>query len=51
MCRNRAGLVSHEKRKHRVNEERVRFACERYGKNFEDQRFSYVTSCTAEAVV
>ena len=38
----------HEKRMHRVNEERGRLKCERYGRGFdaEGQRVSHVRSCT-----
>ena len=48
VCRNKAGLVMHEKRMHRVNEERGRLKCERCGRGFdaEGQRVSHVRSCT-----
>ena len=51
VCRNKAGLVMHEKRKHRVNEERGRLKCERCGRGFdaEGQRVSHVRSCTGGA--
>ena len=35
VCRNKAGLVMHEKRMHRVNEERGRLKCERCGRGFD----------------
>ena len=51
VCRNKAGLVMHEKRMHRVNEERGRLKCERCGRGFdaEGQRVSHVRSCTGGA--
>ena len=49
VCRNRnkAGFVMHEKRMHRVNEERDRLKCERCGRGFdaEGQRVSHIRSC------
>ena len=35
VCRNKAGLVMHEKRMHRVNEERRKLNCERCGRGFD----------------
>ena len=51
VCRNKAGLVMHEKRVHRVNEEKGRLKCERCGRGFdaEGQRVSHVRSCTGGA--
>ena len=51
VCRNKAGLVMHEKRMHRVNEERGTLKCERCGRGFdaEGQRVSHVRSCTGGA--
>ena len=51
VCRNKAGLVMHEKKIHRVNEERRRLKCERCGRGFdaEGQRVSNVRSCTGGA--
>ena len=51
VCRNKAGLVMHEKRMHRVNEERGRLKCERCGRGFdaEGQRVSHVRSSTGGA--
>ena len=51
VCKNEAGLVMHEKRMHRVNEERGRLKCERCGRGFdaEGQRVSHVRSCTGGA--
>ena len=51
VCRNKVGLVMHEKRMHRVNEERGRLKCERCGRGFdaEGQRVSHVRSCTGGA--
>ena len=48
VCRNKAGLVMHEKRMHRVNEEKGRLKCERCGRGFdaEGHRVSHVRSCT-----
>ena len=53
VCRNKAGLAMHEKRMHRVNEERGRLKCERCGRGFdaEGQRVSHVKSCTGERVI
>ena len=51
VCRNKAGLVLHEKRMHRVNKERGRLKCERYWRDFdaEGQRVSHVRSlCIAQ---
>ena len=52
VCRNKAGLVMHEKRMHRVNEERGRLKCERCGRGFdaEGQRVSHVRSCCGRHV-
>lgn len=51
VCRNRAGLVMHEKRMHRVNEERVRFECGKCRRVFESEgnRISHERSCTGGA--
>ena len=51
VCRNKAGLVIHEKSMHRVNEVRGRLKCERCGRGFdvERQRVSHVRSCTGGA--
>ena len=51
VCRNKAGLVMHEKRMHRVNEERGRLKRERCGRGFDakGQRVSHVRSCTGGA--
>ena len=51
VCRNKAGLVMHEKRMYSVNEERGRLKCERCGRGFhaEGQRVSHVRSCTGGA--
>ena len=51
VCRNKTGLVMHEKRMHRVNEEKSRLKCERCGRGFEEegQRVSYVRSCMGGA--
>ena len=51
VCRNKVGLVMHEKRMHRVNEERGRLKCERCGRGFdaEGQMVSHVRSCRGGA--
>ena len=48
VCGSRAGLVMHEKRMHRVAEERVKFACRRCGKEFESEgnRKNHEKTCT-----
>ena len=53
ICRNKAVLVLHEKRMHRVNEERGRLKCERCGRgsDAEGQRVSHVSCCTDWAYV
>ena len=53
VCRNKAGLVTHEKRMHSLNEERRRLKCERCGRAFdvEVQRVSHVRSCTGGTYV
>ena len=45
------GYVMHEKKMHRVNEERGTLKCERCGRGFdvEEQRVSHVRSCTGGA--
>ena len=47
VCRKKAGLVMHEKRMHRVNEERGRLKCERCGSGFdaEGQRVRECGGC------
>ena len=47
-CGSKAGLVMHDKRKHRVKEERGRLECERSGNSFDakGQRVSHVRGCT-----
>ena len=48
-CRSsRAGLVMHEKRMHRVHEERVRFECGRCARMFnsEGNRVNHERTCT-----
>ena len=48
VCRNKVGLVMHERRMHRVNEERGRLKCGISGRGFdaEEQRVSHMRSCT-----
>ena len=48
LCRSKAGLTMHEKRMHRVAEERVRFACSTCGMNVETEgaRKNHERSCT-----
>ena len=51
VCRSRAGLVMHEKRMHRVHEERVRFECGRCDRMFnaEGNRVNHERTCTGGA--
>ena len=48
MCRSKAGLTKHEKRMHRVAEERVRFACSICWMNVETEgpRKNHERTCT-----
>ena len=51
VCKSRAGLTMHEKRMHRVNEERVMFACSRCGMSGETEgaRKNLESTCSGGA--
>ena len=52
VCKSKAELTMHEKRMHRVTEERVRFACSICGMNVETEgaRKNHEKSCTGEEI-